>query len=165
MGQSSADRRDRVLRHFFATAETEFAWLGKEYGFRELSRDSKFGVSRPLFASILWANSKTFVQIVLEFPRPAIDVQFGPLKGGRPPGVFDDTGRFHLSGLVLFKQRDPNQAAQLEHIEGLRKGQISKALRNASKTLRELGAEILAGDQSLYRELALLGDWQAALSH
>lgn len=148
------------LTDFFAAAESEFAWLVSDYGFREISRDYKSGTSRPLYGSIAWATKKTFVEVFLECPSPRLDVQFGPLTGGKVPSVFNNQQRYHLSGLVLVRAHDEKWAAKLEQIGGLRRRQITRGLREAARALRGLGEDVLRGDHAVFKELAALGEWQ-----
>ena len=105
------------LTDFYAVAQAEFSWLATDFGFEEVSRDSKFGTSSLLFGSITWATKKTLAEVILECPRPYIDVQFGPLVRGRPPDIFDDSNRYHLSGLVVVRAHDEKRAANWETSE------------------------------------------------
>ena len=148
------------LKDFFATAKSEFGWLVSDYGFHEISRDHKSGTSRPLYGSIAWATNKTFVEVVLEFPSPRLDVQSGPLMGGKLPSLFDNGHRYHLSSLVIVRAHDERRAVKLERIDGLRRRQVERGLRNAAKALRELGDDVLRGDHTVLKELATFGEWQ-----
>src|SRR5258708_26079185 len=102
---------DDAKKYFFVAAEIEFGWLVIELGFKEVYR-----ASAETFASVAWANKKTFVQVVLELPRPYIDAQFGALIGGRLPSAFDDSGRHRLSALVVVRAHDEKRAMKLGDI-------------------------------------------------
>jgi hypothetical protein len=114
-----------------------------------------------MFGKMGWASSQTFVEVVLEcINRPYIYVTFGALVGGQLPDVMDSRSRYHLSGLVVVRGHDEKPAAKLGDLGGLGKRQIKGGLRDCAKTLRELAADVLADDHTVFKELAVFGEWQ-----
>jgi hypothetical protein len=155
------DRMADTLTDFFQLADREFSWLVREFGFREVMRDSKTEGNSPMFGKMGWASSQTFVEVVLEcINRPYIDVTFGALAGGQLPDVMDSRSRYHLSGLVVVRGHDEKRATKLGGIGGLRKGQVGRGLRDCAKTLRDLASDVLADDHTVFKELAAFGEWQ-----
>jgi hypothetical protein len=149
------------LAAFFGAAETEFEWLVSDFGFVEVSRVTKLGTSGgPLYGSLTWVTKKTFVAVVLECPRPYIDVQFGPLINGTVPDLLDDANRYYLSGLVIVRAHDERRAANLGNNPGLSGRSLRRGLRECAKTLRELAADVLADDRGIFKELSAFGEWQ-----
>jgi hypothetical protein len=141
--------------NFFVAAEIEFAWLVTEFGFKEVNR-----TTGETFASIAWATKKTFVEVVLELPRPYIDVQFGALVGGSLPSASDGSNRHHLSALVLVRAHDQKRAMKLGDIPGPSKNSIRRGLRDCARTLKELATDVLIGDHTIFKELAAYGEWR-----
>jgi hypothetical protein len=150
-----------TLTDFFQLADREFSWLVREFGFREVMRDSKTEGNSPMFGKMGWVSSQTFVEVVLEcINRPYMYVTFGALIGGGLPDVMDSRSRYHLSGLVVVRGHDEKRATKLGDIGGLRKGQIERGLRDCAETLRELASDVLADDHTVFRELDVYGKWQ-----
>jgi hypothetical protein len=155
------DRMADTFTDFFQLADREFSWLVREFGFREVTRNSETNGNSPMFGAMGWATSRTFVEVVLEcINRPYVYVMFGALVGGQLPDVIETRSRYHLSGLVVLRAHDEKRATRLGDIGGLRKGQIERGLRDCAKTLRELASDVLADDHTVFKELAAFGEWQ-----
>lgn len=150
-----------TLADFFQLAELEFSWLVKEFGFREVSRNSKTIGTKPMFGEVGWANSRTFVEVVLEcINQPYLYVTFGALCKGQMPSVMDTRRRYHLSALLMVRAHDEERATKLGVIGSLRKSQIERGLSDCAKTLREQASDVLADDHSVFKDLAAFGAWQ-----
>ena len=149
-----------TLTDYLQLADREFAWLVGDFGFHEVMRNSKTIGRRPLFGEIGWATSQTFVVVGLEcVNEPYLYVTFGALERGQLPGV-DSHRRYHLSTLLVVREHDEKRATNLSHIGGLRKSQMERGLRECARTLREVAADVLADDHTVFKELAAFGEWQ-----
>lgn len=149
------------LADFFQLAELEFSWLVTEFGFREVSRNSKTIGTKPMFGEVGWASSRTFVEVILEcINQPYLYVTFGALVGGQMPSVMDTRRRYHLSALLVVRAHDEKRATKLGVIASLRKSQLERGLSDCAKTLREQALDVLADDHSIFKDLAAFGEWQ-----
>jgi hypothetical protein len=142
----------KVEDEFFELAIRRFDWLTGEYGFKVRRQDIKKRGSTPLYCSVLWSNSQLFVEAILEFPRPRLDIQFGTLRGGLVPGLDDIDHRFDLSQLLAVSG-NIKLAGSVATLDGLRRRQIDRGLKQSSALLTQLAADLFAGDISRLKEL------------
>jgi hypothetical protein len=143
-----------VLEFFVATASETFSWLSAECGLVRDERGVEIWQRAPRFASVPWTSEATFVVVVLECPRPALDVQLGPMVEGRIPGVSDLENRFHLDQLVaLGDERAARGSAYKTALAGLRRAEITSALLKASQALRPFAVDLVAGEGVLFSAL------------
>ena len=141
----------KIQDDFFELAEMRFGWLAS-HGFKSLQREAVDADSSLFYCSILWSNTQMFVQAILEFPRPYLDVQFGMLVRGVIPESDDIDHRYHLSQLVAISG-DAKLARSSGTLRGLRRSQLDEALKKSSELLQQLASGLFAGDLSKLRDL------------
>jgi hypothetical protein len=142
----------KVEAEFFELAIRRFDWLTGEYGFKVRRQETKKRGSTLLYCSVLWSNAQLFVEAILEFARPRLDIQFGTLRRGLIPGFDDIDNRFDLSQLLAVAG-NVELAGSVATLDGLRRRQIDRGLKQSSALLIELAADLFAGDISRLKEL------------
>src|SRR5258708_222974 len=149
MGKDDAEEFSKqALAAFGWLSEFSFELAGRDHA---LSRDK----SRPVYPPVFWSSShlQLFIEVTLEYPRPALVVEFGPLVDGDVPAVQDISNRHHLTALVALKTGDEELAAEAGMVKGVSGRQLDRALRRSADLLREYGIDILRGDRSDFKKL------------
>lgn len=152
---------NRLVEEFQTAALAAFKWL-EEYSFKAVGRDHALDpkTGRPLYAGVTWSNSglQMFVQVTLEYPRPTVIVEFGPLVDGAIPEPRDTANRYHLSALVAEKSGSYPDGIDVSRVDGISGSRLSSALVKTADALRSYGQQILRGDRD---ELAALEKFAA----
>jgi hypothetical protein len=141
---------------FQAIAVKAFSWLGADLEFEVVDRRIANRAGHPMLSSVTWRNPRLFVQVILEFPRPYLDVQFGPLVHGEVPVVNDLDNRFHLDQLrALVAGETQSGLPKRAELKGLSRQRVSEAVASASREFEVLAWPILKGDDRIFNQLRL----------
>lgn len=140
-----------LLEWFAQEATGAFAWLAVEYLCR-IPSEGGIRNQKPIFASVLWTNDQVFVEVILECPRPALDVQFGLLLGNRPPPSSATHDRYHLEELAAVRGAQGSAPEDIR-LRSLRKRDIRRSLRTASLALHLQAPLVLQGRPTIFLEL------------